>query len=242
MPAVDKKEKTPEQLDLKEQKAADKAKKRLLEMQKLTLEVSTAEQELQQAEFMTEATRITVDDALRKEEEVLAANRHHHIYNFNFPIEDESVRYCINHLTMWQRTEPGCDVKILLNSLGGDMVAGFHLIDAIRDLRGEGHEVTIKAIGMAASMGAVVLQSGDIRSMGKYATLMLHEGSLAYAGSYGEVQDHIVFMEGMHKRALDLLSERAKIPRTKIKENWKRRDWFIDSTEALKLGLIDVIE
>jgi ATP-dependent Clp protease protease subunit len=171
----------------------------------------------------------------------LAANFHHHVYVFDQEVGEKSVKACIQQLQVWSRNDPRCDVEIQINSPGGSIFDGFALIDFIRDLRDKGHKVTLVGIGMVASMAAVVLQAGDNRILGKHATLLIHEGSMGAFGNFGEVEDRVKLMEMFHERILDLFAERSNLSKSTIRKNWKRRDWWIDSSDALKHGLVDEV-
>src|SRR5208282_5966106 len=110
--------------------------------------------------------RIVVESAERREAEVLAQNALNHIYNFGVSmghgildteVDETTVNHCIDQLTIWSRQDPGCDIEIIINSEGGDVVMGFALMDFLGTLRSKGHKITITAIGWCASMAAVIL-------------------------------------------------------------------------------------
>lgn len=181
-----------------------------------------------------------------KRDKELLENDRFKVYLFDSEVSDGSVKKCIAQLTQWHRQDPGCDIEIKVNSPGGSILAGFELIDFIRDLRNEGHTVTMVAYGMAASMAGVLLQAADHRVMGENAFLLIHEGSLGAIGDWGDVEDRVELMQMFHKRILGLFEARAKpinkkTTTTFIKNRWKRKDWWIPSEEALKLGLVDEV-
>ncbi len=181
------------------------------------------------------------------EADELAKDTYHHVYVFDQPVAAKSVKECINTLTGWSRLKPdGCEIEIQINSPGGDVVEGFALIDFLHDLRAKGHKVDIVALGMAASMAGVLLQSADKRIMGKNAILLIHEAQFGASGSYGDIEDRIKLIDIMHERILDLFAERAasvnpKTTKNFIKKNWSRRDWWMNADKALQLGFIDEI-
>lgn len=203
----------------------------------------TAEEEHKQYVLNTEAGRIQVDEAKRREMEVLAANVHNYVYAFNDSVSASSVKKCIDALTIWSRNAPGCDIEITINSGGGDVVEGFALIDFIFGLRKKGHKITITAYGMAASMAGVILQAADVRQMGSNAILLIHEGSLGAVGNFGEVEDRVKLMELFHEKILDLFVERSvpKVTKAFIRKRWARTDWWISSEISKELGLVDEI-
>lgn len=190
---------------------------------------------------------ITLDKILREEKLARVSDLYHHVYTFDDVVTDRSVRMCTNTLTAWSRSDPGCEMRVIINSGGGDIVAGFNLVDFITDLRARGHQITTVALGMAASMAAVILQAGDVRVMGKNAMLLLHEGSLDVSGNFGSAEDMMRLMKIFHEQILDLFESRAKSinPKTTkafLRKAWQRTDFWVGSTRALELGLVDEVQ
>ena len=182
----------------------------------------------------------------REESFAAVSDLFHRTYNLDSPINDKSVKECINTLTAWTRQDAACSITIYINSPGGDILAGFSLIDFLTDLRRQGHDITTVALGWAASMAAVILQAGTTRVMGKNSFLLLHEGSLGVVGSFGEVEDRVKLVEKMHDNIWELFSERAVPinPKTTVaylRKLAKRTDVSLSSSEALQLGLVDEV-
>jgi len=201
---------------------------------------------IEQARVETELAKITLDKCKREERFAKVSDLYHKSYNFDGDVTERAVKSCMSTLAAWNRDEPGCSITIYLNSPGGDIVAGFALIDFIVDLRRQGHHVRTVALGMAASMSAVILQAGDERIMGSNAILLIHEGSLGAIGSFGEVEDRVRLMEKLHARIFHLFAHRAQPINAKttvayLKKQAKRTDWWLDSNEALELGIVDAV-
>lgn len=171
----------------------------------------------------------------------LADNRFHHVYMFTEPVNGQSVSKCMTQLDVWKRVDPGCPITIVFNSPGGGVIDGMALFDYILQLRASGHKVTTKAMGFAASMAGILLQAGDVRQMGREAYLLIHEISTVTGGTMGQIEDEVTFLKKIQSRIVDIFAERAKISRARIEKGWKRKDWWLDSTEALKLGFVDEI-
>lgn len=177
----------------------------------------------------------------RAESEVMSRDEYHNIFLFDQDVDDQSVKDCMQTLTNWARKDPDCEIEIQLNTSGGSIFAGFTLIDFIRELRSRGHQITIVVYGHAASMGAVILQAADHRVMGENAFLLLHEGSMFAGGDAGQIEDEVKLFKKLQGRILGLLTERATIDQKKIQSSWKRTDWWLESSEALQLGLVDEV-
>lgn len=184
----------------------------------------------------------------REEAAELAKDVHNHVYVFDKAVSENSVKECIQTFTRWVRQNGAgpIEIELQLNSPGGTINDGFALIDFIRSLESDGHEVITLAYGMAASMAGVILQVGNKRVMGRNAFLLIHEGSLGAIGDVGEVEDRVELMHMYHDKILDLFVERASPinPKTTvsfIRKNWRRKDWWLPSELCLQLGFVDEI-
>lgn len=212
------------------------------EARKAAAEAEVVEIEAEADRHRLCAVEFDADRAREKRQEELAANKYHHVYLFDKDVNDGSVKACIGQLSLWERTSEGpIEVDLQLNSPGGDVVAGFALIDYIADMHQRGHTVNTTAYGMAASMAAVILQVGASRRMGSNAVLLLHEASFGAVGSYGEVSDRIKLVDIFHESILKLFADRSKVSKSFIKRNWTRKDWWCDSSTSLKHGFVDEV-
>lgn len=194
----------------------------------------TAEAEAWKAELEREKA----EETRRKE---LAGNEYHHVYYFKGGVDTNSAEACAKQLQYWQRTEPGCPVEIVFFSPGGSVIAGMALYDCIQQLRAAGHHVTTSTIGFAASMGGILLQAGDVRIMGRESYILIHEVATAMIGKIAEIEDEVEFVRKIQSRVLDIFASRSKLTKAQLQRRWRRKDWWIDSTEALKLGLVDEV-
>ncbi len=192
-------------------------------------------------ELSSKLVALTLKQQERQEGDELAADHRVHVFPFFTEITKTSTFKCMEQLGFWSRREPKCKMQIVFNSPGGSITDGLALYDYLGIVKRAGHEVEISAIGMAASMAGVLLQAGTVRTMGANAYLLIHEVSGQSQGKMSEIEDSEAFMKRLQARLLDILASRSKISKEKIAENWKRRDWWLDSKEALKLGFIDRI-
>lgn len=190
-------------------------------------------------EVSTKLTALTLRQQERQEADELATNQRTHIHPFFTEVTKSSVFKCMEELGFWSRRDPKCKIQVVFNSPGGSITDGLALFDFLQILKDNGHEIEINAIGMAASMAGVLLQAGSVRTMGKNAYILIHELSGQSSGKMSEIEDSEAFMKRLQARLLDILASRSKITKEKIAEQWKRKDWWLDSREALKLGFVD---
>ena len=222
----------------------DKIPKEAVESLKKKLEAEARKADAEARVFQAEAARseISLRKAEYDEKNRLATNEHYCVYLFNSAVGEGSVNQCIDQLTTWHRTKPKKPITIVFNSPGGAIVAGMALFDFIQEMRRLGHHVTTKALGMAASMAGILLQAGDERVMGKEAWVLLHEASFGAAGKIGEVDDTVEWVKKVQKRILDIFATRSNLSKSQIERRWKRKDWWLSSTDCLKHGFVDKVE
>jgi ATP-dependent Clp endopeptidase proteolytic subunit ClpP len=186
----------------------------------------------------------------RIERELLALDGYNYTYRFTDAVSDKSVAAAVDKLTFWRRTAPQQALEIVFNSPGGSVIAGMDLFDFIQELRRDGHHVTTATRGYAASMGGILLQAGDVRVMGKEAYVLIHEVATGAYGKIGEIEDEVKFMKKIGERVIDIFLTRAAtaleagtatkpLTRNLFTKSWERKDWWLNSQEALELGVVD---
>lgn len=200
---------------------------------------AAAETKLAEAAAAQAAITLARDEYRRNVE--LATDEHCLFFNFTGDIDMESVGECIQTLTVWDRLYPERAMEIQFNSGGGSLVAGFALWDHIQLVKSRDHHVTTSAIGLAASMAGVLLQAGSERVLGREAWMLIHQGSMGAVGKVADIEDTIAWSNRMRERILNILASRSHMEVEEIRAKWERRDWWIDSDEALELGFVDRI-
>ena len=241
---------TEEKLYDLEQKKLLKPKEVEFDFKKKEAELTKLSEEIRKAKYEASLAELSYNHHKREEEKVLATDRYNKVYRFVFPVQEDSVQDCMNILSRWSRTDPGCDIEIVFCSPGGSIIDGFALFDFIQDLKKKGHKVTTKTIGYAASMAGVLLQAGTERVMGRESWMLIHEASFLAYGKMGAVEDTVDWVKRMCERIAGIFAERAanktkknaKVIKAFIKKNWKRKDWWLDAEEALSLGFCDRID
>jgi ATP-dependent Clp protease protease subunit len=131
------------------------------------------------------------------------------------------------------------DIKIFINSRGGIVTSLISILDTIQIIR---NDVETTCVGQAASCGAVLLSSGakGKRFITKNSRVLLHQVS---AGSCGHVDDMKIDMkeiDRLNELMLKILSKNTGRSLSKLKADVKR-DFWLDSKDALKYGIVDKI-
>lgn len=131
------------------------------------------------------------------------------------------------------------DITIYINSPGGSVLHGLGIVDVMHYIKSD---VSTVNIGMAASMGAVLLAAGTKgkRSSLRFSRTMIHQSS---GGATGHILDaQIAFEEWQkyNKILFDLLSEFCGRPYEEIIKDCVRDKWF-SASEAKEYGIIDEV-
>lgn len=218
------------------------AEKARAEAQKALAEARKADAECLGAEYLTAQQQISMERELHKRAREKVNDEYFRTYRFVGEVSASSVKACMAELETWSRLESGCKITIVFQSPGGGVVEGMALWDFLLELRERGHHLTTIARGYAASMAGILLQAGDERYIGRESWLLIHEASFGVIGSYGEVEDRVEWVKKVQERILDIFASRSNLSKTQIKRRWHRKDWWLDSDDALKYGFVDGIK
>jgi ATP-dependent Clp protease protease subunit len=154
-------------------------------------------------------------------------------------VSDVSANIVIAQLLFLESQDKTKDIKLYINSPGGSVTAGLAIYDTMQYIK---PDVATICVGMAASMGAVLLAAG---ASGKRFALpnsevMIHQ---VMGGAEGQATDIKIRAERILKMK-DLLNKiLAKHSGQKFEKVEKDadRDYFMSAAEAVKYGLVDKI-
>jgi ATP-dependent Clp protease protease subunit len=155
------------------------------------------------------------------------------------PISDELANLIIAEILFLEKEDPDADIDVYINSPGGSVSAGLAIYDIMQMVK---CEVATICVGMAASMGAVLLAGGAAgkRLALPNARIMIH----AVAGGFeGPVQDAEIRLKEMvraHDSLNEILARHTGQPYEKVRRDMDR-DYFMSPQEALEYGIIDKI-
>lgn len=215
--------------------------------EKSEIALNEATARLRNLEAETEAAELT---HTRLHNQLAVRDLHHNetqdFYNGHFrwddPIDEGSVAAWCHNLRRYSRQFKGLPIVIEFCCGGGSIIDGFALFDELLRLRKDGHHITIRVRGNAASMAAVVLQAADKRECGANSFLMLHRASFGAMGSAYEIEDSLEFVKKLEARIIAIFAERSGKPVDNIQRFFDaRKDIWFDAQEALAAGLIDEV-
>lgn len=154
-------------------------------------------------------------------------------------IDDDSAAVAVAQLLYLEAQDPEKEVSLYINSPGGSVTAGLAIVDTMRHVR---CPVATTAVGLAASMGAVLLAAGEKgrRRLLPNAEVMIHQ---PLGGTSGQTTDILIRarrMERMKERLLDLMADFTGQNRERLAEDMER-DYFLDAQAAVDYGLADQV-
>jgi ATP-dependent Clp protease protease subunit len=155
------------------------------------------------------------------------------------PIDDDTANIVIAQLLFLQSEDPKKEVKLYINSPGGSITDGMAIIDTMNHIK---NDVATVCVGLAASMGAVILSAG---TKGKRfalpnAEVMIHQPSGGSQGQASDIEISAKRILKMREEINKLLSKNTGQPLSKIQKDVDR-DFFMSSEEAKKYGVIDKV-
>lgn len=154
-------------------------------------------------------------------------------------IDDSIANIIIAQLLFLQSEDPKKDITLYVNSPGGHVTAGLAIIDTMNNIK---NDVSTVCVGLAASMGAIILASG---TKGKrYALpnseIMIHQ---PLGGAEGQATDIEISAKHIIKTRENLNKILAKTTGQTISKIEKDvdRNYFMSADEAKKYGIIDKV-
>lgn len=154
-------------------------------------------------------------------------------------VDDEVANVIVAQLLFLESQDAEKDIKLYINSPGGSVTAGLAIYDAMQYVK---PDVQTICIGMAASMGAVLLAGGAAgkRFALPNAEIMIHQVLGGFQGQATDIQIHAERILQMKANLNKMLAKHTGQPLKTI-ENDTERDNFMDAHAAQKYGLIDKV-
>jgi len=154
-------------------------------------------------------------------------------------IDENVANLVIAQLLFLQMEDPKKDISIYINSPGGSVTAGLAIYDTMQFLS---CDVSTYCMGMAASMGAVLLCAG---TKGKRFALpnsdiMIHQVSGGAQGQASDVERQVEFMYKLKRRLTGILSKHTGKSAEQVTID-SDRDYYMTAEEAKAYGLVDEV-
>ena len=155
------------------------------------------------------------------------------------PVHDQVSTLIVAQLLFLEADNPKKDIAFYINSPGGSVTAGMAMYDTMKYIR---PSVSTICVGMAASMGSLLLTAGD---KGKRFSLpnsriMVHQPSAGFQGQASDIERHAKDILETKRRLNEIYVEHTGQDYDTI-ERTLDRDTFMTPEEALEFGLIDQV-
>lgn len=155
------------------------------------------------------------------------------------PIDDGVANSVIAQLLFLQMADPKKDIHIYINSPGGSVTAGLAIYDTMQFVS---CDVNTYCMGIAASMGAVLLAAGTAgkRFCLPNSHVMIHQVSGGAQGTASDVERTIGFMFNLKKRLNAILAHHTGKTVEEIERD-ADRDNYMSAEESTAYGLVDKV-
>lgn len=154
-------------------------------------------------------------------------------------IDDHVANTVIAQLLFLQSEDSKKEISLYVNSPGGSVTAGLAIIDTMNHIK---NKVSTVCVGIAASMGAVILSAGEKgkRYALPNAEVMIHQPLGGVEGQAADIAITAKHILKTRERINKILSDNTGKPLSQIEKDVDR-DFFLDAEEAKKYGIIDKI-
>jgi len=130
-------------------------------------------------------------------------------------------------------------IKLYIDSYGGYVYQCFGLLGIMKASETPVHTIVT---GCAMSCGFLISVSGHKRFGYPKATYMYHQVSSVAVGKVKDLEEDVIETKRLQKMIEDVTLQNTRITEKKLEKIYKtKKDWFMDSEEALKLKVIDEI-
>jgi ATP-dependent Clp protease protease subunit len=154
-------------------------------------------------------------------------------------IDDYVANIITAQLLFLESIDSKRDIQIYINSPGGSVYAGLGIYDTMQYIK---PDISTICIGMAASMGAVLLCAGEEgkRTGLKHSRVMIHQPLGGAQGQASDIEITAREIQKLKKELYDIISHHTKKDYESV---WKDsdRDYWMTSQEAKDYGMIDEV-
>ncbi len=154
-------------------------------------------------------------------------------------IDDTVANLIIAQLLFLEAEDPDKDIHLYINSPGGVVTAGMAIFDTMRYIKAP---VSTICVGQAASMGAILLASGEKgkRFSLTHSRIMIHQPLGGFQGQATDISIHAKEILRMKDELNGILAELSGQQKEKVEADTDR-DFFMSAEDAKEYGLIDTI-
>lgn len=155
------------------------------------------------------------------------------------PIESQMANTIVAQLLLLDSQNPEQEIQMYINCPGGEVYAGLAIYDTMRYIKAP---VSTICVGIAMSMGSVLLMAGDKgkRMALPNSRIMIHQGSAGFRGNTPDLEVQAKEVLHLRDKLVQIYNKHTDIPHDKLLRDMER-DYFMSPEEAQKYGLIDQV-
>src|SRR5579883_742196 len=155
------------------------------------------------------------------------------------PVDDSVANLIIAQLLYLASADPDRDIQMYINSPGGVVSAGLGIYDAMQHVK---CDVSTVCVGLAASMGAVLLTAGTKgkRYILPNAEVMIHQGSAGFGGATPDIEIQAQHLIRTIRRLNGILASHTGQPIERVTAD-TNRDFWMTAEQAVEYGIVDEV-
>jgi ATP-dependent Clp protease protease subunit len=155
------------------------------------------------------------------------------------PIDGHVANLVVAQMLFLEAENPERDINLYINSPGGEVTAGLAIYDTMQYIK---PDVATICVGMAASMGAVLLAAGKKgkRYALPHSRIMIHQPWGGVVGQAIDIKIHAEEIMRMRDILNNILAKHTGQPIEKIEKDTDR-EFFMSAQEAKEYGIIDEV-
>ncbi len=154
-------------------------------------------------------------------------------------VDDQVASLICAQLLFLESQDPEKEIYVYINSPGGSVTAGLAIYDTMRYIT---PPVATVCMGRAASMGALLLSSGEkgMRFALPNSQVMIHQPLGGYQGQASDIDIHAREILRLRQRLNEMLADNTGQDIERIAKDTER-DHFMTAAEACEYGLVDKV-
>lgn len=155
------------------------------------------------------------------------------------PIDDEISNLIVAQMLFLEAEEPEKEISLYINSPGGSVTAGLAIYDVMQYIKSD---IATYCIGMAASMGALLLAAGrkKKRFAMPHSRIMIHQPMGGFRGQATDIDIQAKEILLLRKKINEILVAHTGQTYETIEKDTER-DYYMSAEDATKYGLIDQV-
>jgi ATP-dependent Clp protease protease subunit len=157
------------------------------------------------------------------------------------PVDDKSAREVVSKLLLLDADNSGEEIKFYINSPGGIVTSGMVIYDTMRLLKSP---VSTTCMGLAASMGSILLSAGvkGKRFIYPHGEVMIHQPSIGgyFQANSADIEIQAIQIRKTKELGAKILAENCGKTVEQVMKDFDR-DYWMNAEEAVKYGIVDAI-